>query len=352
MKPAARAGRDPATRSAPAKPARAKGSARAQAPVDALRLLERTASGDFPPTVYLEGSDEALKAAFLGELRRAWAAQVPEAPQARVLRPGEQDVDAILSAYQNVSLFAPRELTIVFDVEDLGRSEKKVDALAAGLARPAGGACLVLVESAGETVRKTLEPLRAACAVRVVADPAEPEALLHWARLRLAGSGSAADPGALEELLETCELDSLAFLNEVGKLVVLADAGGRVTVAQVRALSAPHVGADMPDFLQAVASGDAAGAAQRLERLLAAGENEGSILWALGHLVSASFTVTSNPYGWAKWKPASLALARRQSPDRRARALDAVYRAESAWKGGRTDVRSALEQATREVAAG
>src|SRR6266487_4216444 len=84
-KPAAKASRPPAARSAPAKPARAKGSARAGAPVEALQLLARAASGDFPPTVYLEGGDEALKAAFLAELRRAWAAEVPEAPQARVL---------------------------------------------------------------------------------------------------------------------------------------------------------------------------------------------------------------------------------------------------------------------------
>lgn len=56
--------------------------------------------------------------------------------------------------------------------------------------------------------------------------------------------------------------------------------------------------------------------------------------------------------GWAKWRDASFALARRRSPAARAEALDAVYRAEAAWKGGRADVRTALEQATREVAAG
>ena len=61
------------------------------------------------------------------------------------------------------------------------------------------------------------------------------------------------------------------------------------------------------------------------------------MLWALGHLVSSSFTATSG--GWAKWRDASFALARRRSAASRAQALDAVYRAESAWKGGRADVR-------------
>jgi len=48
-------------------------------------------------------------------------------------------------------------------------------------------------------------------------------------------------------------------------------------------------------------------------------------------------------------RDASFALARRRNPAARAQALDAVYRAEAAWKGGRADVRTALEQATREV---
>src|SRR5262249_17256850 len=143
---------------------------RAGVAMPALAVLERAAAGDFPATVYLEGPDEAGKAGFLRELRRAWAQARPGAPGARVMRPGEPDVDAILAAWQNVSLFAPRELTIVLQVEDLGRSEKRVEALADGVSRPAGGSCMVLVESESETPRKTLAPLRAACAVRVAAE--------------------------------------------------------------------------------------------------------------------------------------------------------------------------------------
>ena len=318
----------------------------------ALALLERAANGEFPASVYLEGPDEAVKAAFLAEFRRAWAQAVPEAAQARVLRPDESGVDAILAAYQNVSLFAPRELTVVFEVEDLGRSDKRIAALAEGLGVPAGGSCLVLVESAGETVRKMLEPLRAACAARVVAEPPGEEGLLRWGAVRLAAAGCRAEPGALEALLETCEHDALAFLNEAGKLAFLAGSEAQVTLAHVASLAAPQVGAELPDFLAAVAAGEEAMAAQRLERLLAAGESEGGVLWALGHLVSASFTISAGAFGgWAKWRPQSQALASRRDDRSRARALDAVYRAEAAWKGGRLDARTALEQATREVVA-
>ena len=318
----------------------------------ALALLERVASGEFPATVYLEGPEEAVKAAFLAEFRRAWASTVPEAPEARVLRPDESGVDAILSAYQNVSLFAPRKLTIVFEVEDVGRSEKRVAALAEGLRVPAGGSSLVLVESAGDSLRKTLEPLRAACAACVLAETPDEAGLLRWGALRLAAYGRRAEAGALEALLESCEHDALAFLNEVGKVGVLAGPDGVVTRAHVAMLVAPQISAELPHFLSAVAAGEEGLAAQRLERLLAAGESEGGVLWALGHLVSATFTMAASPWGgWAKWRPQSQALASRRDDRSRARALDAVYRAEAAWKGGRLDARTALEQATREVAA-
>src|SRR5262249_42833028 len=150
----------------------------------------------------------------------------------------------------------------------------------------AGGSCLVLVESASETVRKTLAPLRAACAVRVDAQPPAPAELLRWGVLRLAALGCRAEPGALEALLDTCEGEAIAFMNEVGKLAALAGEKGTVTRRHVAALTSPQVGAELSDYLAAVAAGDAARAALRLERVLAAGESEGSVLWALGHLVS------------------------------------------------------------------
>lgn len=276
----------------------------------------------------------------------------PGGAVARVMRPDEHGVEAILAAYQTVSLFVPRELTIVLEVEDLGRSEKRVAALAAGLAMPAGGSCLVLVESAAESTRKTMEPLRAACAARVDAQPpGEPE-LIEWGRRRLSALGCTAAPGSLEALLEPCEHEALAFLNEVGKLALLAGESGRVGAEQVRSLTAPRLGAELPDLLEAVAAGDSRRAALKLERVLAAGEDEGSVMWALGHLVTSTLSLANNPYGWARWKTASQALARRRRPAELVCALDAVYRAEAAWKGGRVDARSALEQATREVCAG
>ena len=101
--------------------------------------------GEFPRSLYLDGPSEPAKAAILADLRWSWAAKHPDSPPARVLRVAESGVDEILAAAQGGSLFAVPELTVVLEIEDLGKSEKKVAALADGLDRTSDAACLVLV---------------------------------------------------------------------------------------------------------------------------------------------------------------------------------------------------------------
>jgi len=261
----------------------------------------------------------------------------------RVLRPGEDDIDAMLNAYHGVSMFTPRELTIVLDIEELARSDKKVAALAAGLSRPGGESTLIVVESAADTPRKSLDPLRAACAAYWSAAPVTPPQLVAWGEARLAAWGLTAEGRVLQHLLSRCEGESVAFFNELSKLPALAE-DGRVTEAHVDALMRPTVGAEVSGYLAAIAAGQSAVAQSRLGRLLAAGEGEGAVLFALSNLVGGAMG------GWAKDRAASAALGRRLGPGRLARALDAVYRAEAAWKSGRLGAVTALEQATREIA--
>lgn len=309
-------------------------------------MLERAFSGTFPRSLWIEGPDEALKAAFLAGYRRAWAAAVPAAPAARVLWPGEDDVDAVLNAWQSVSMFTPRELTLVMGVEALARSEKRANELAAGLDRPGGESCIVLVEAAADKPRKTLAPVRAACEAVWEAEPQGQRGLVQWGAKRLAFESITAEPDALEALVGVCEAESAAFFSELSKLAGWAGPGGRVTAADVRSLSRPVIGSELPEYLLAVASGDAALAAKRLGRLLAARGSEGELMFALANLVGGALG------GWARWRDLSGVLQRRLSARQLAHALDAVYRAEAAWKGGRADALAALEQATRAVAAG
>ena len=331
-------------------PSRA-GSGRAGTPARGGDLFERFQAGAFPATLYAEGPSEPLKAALLGELRAAWAAGCPESPAAHVLRAADSSVEEILAAYQGGSLFSPRDLTIVLGVEDLSRSEKKIAGLAAGLARPAGGSCLVLVEAAAETERKTLEPLRSACEVRWAALPPGRRDLIAWGGRRLARAGLKCEAGLLESLADASEGDPLVFFSELGKLETLAPAPGAagprsVGRAELAMLLRPAVGADLPDFLAAVAMGDAARAARSLGRLLATGISEGTVLFALSNLVGGALG------GWSRYRDQSEVLRRRRPAPELTAALDALYRAEAAWKGGRADVIAVLEQATHAVAGG
>ncbi len=309
---------------------------------DALATIER---GQFPRSLYLDGPSEPLKAAILRDLRQAWREAVPAAPAARVLRAAESSVEEILAAHQGGSLFDPRELTLVLEVEDFAASERRVTALAEGLRRPAGDSALVLVESAAERPRKSLDPLRAACEARISAEPPDRAGLLAWGARRLGREQLTAEPGVLEAIADACELDALAFFSELSRLTGFAGAGGRLTKADCAALLRPAVGAGIPEYLTAVSRGEAAIAARRLGRLLAAGESEGTILFALTNLVGGALG------GWARERDLSATLRSRCAPGRLLRAMDALYRAEAAWKSGRADAVAVLEQATRAIAA-
>jgi DNA polymerase III delta subunit len=310
-----------------------------------LELLEGASRGEFPTSLYLEGPCEALKTALLGGLRHAWASRNPVSPLARVLRPAEDGVERVLDAYQGQSLFGAGDLIVVLEIEDLGRSEKRVAALAEGMSRGSGESCLVLVESAAESPRKSLDPLRAASEARWTALFPGRRELLEWGTSRLAREGISPEPGALEALADACEGDALAFLGELEKLCAWVGGGGHLRREEVLALLRPAVGAELPDFLATVAAGDSPLAAQRLVRLLASGVSEGSVVFALSNLVGGALG------GWSRHREASETLRRRLPPRSLARALDALYRAESAWKGGKADSVAVLEQATREIAA-
>lgn len=241
-------------------------------------------------------------------------------------------------------MFAPRELLVVLEIEDLGRTEKRVAALAAGLGRPVGGTSMVLVESAAETPRKSLEPLRAACAARVEALPPGRATLLAWGARRLSAAGITPAVGTVEAVVDACEGDAVVFFDELEKLSAWAGPGRRLTTADVATLLRPVVGADLPAYLAAVAAGDPPLAARRLGGLLSAGVGEGTVLFSLSNLVGGAMG------GWARFRETSAALQRRLPPRALARCLDGLYRAEAAWKGGRADAVAVLEQATRLVA--
>lgn len=344
MTPPSRKSSGTASRSTPSRATTARTTLRAPR-TGGRELLGAWDRGEFPSSLYLEGPSEALKTVWLAELKRLWKKSVEGDAAPRVFRAAETPVEEILAAFQGGSLFTPRDLVIVLDVEDLVRSEKKVVALAAGVARGGGESCIAILESANEKPPKTLEPLRVACQVRIDATPPSRPELLAWGARQLLAEERRAEPGVLEALADACEGEALAFFSELAKLCSFAGAKGTIALADAQAMLRPTVGAELPEYVSAVALGHTRLAAQRLGRILAAGVGEGQVMFSLANLVSGALG------GWKRFPDASEALRRRSSPGGLSLAMDAVYRAEAAWKGGRADVVAVLEQASRDICA-
>src|SRR5439155_21505703 len=113
---------------------------------------------------------------------------------------------------------------------------------------------MVLVESASDTPRKSLEPLRRACRVRIEAPPPGLTELVRWGERRFQREGFEVSPEVLRLLAETCEGDPLAYFSELDKLCIWAARDRRLTLNEVRALLRPVVGSELPDYLAAVAA--------------------------------------------------------------------------------------------------
>ena len=200
---------------------------------------------------------------LLAEFKAAWLAHSGGGAAGPGVAGRKSGVEGILASYHGASLFHPRELLIVLDIEDLGRSDKKIAALAEGIARHSETSTLILVESAAEAPRKTLAPLRESCQVVVEADPPTRPELLAWGETRFHRAGLEAEPGLIESIADACEGDALTFFNEIEKLSAYCGAAGRVRREDATTLLRPVVGAELPEYLIAVARGAGGRRAQR-----------------------------------------------------------------------------------------
>ena len=316
------------TKRAPSKKASA--APKAGGPAACEAWLARAA--DSPGTTYLSGNDEALKAEILHALKEAWLAAVPDSPPT-VLRAGEAGPSNVLNAVQGGSLFASRSLVIVLRVEDWARSSTVPVGVANALAPIPPENLLVFVESAGDSERKYLNPLRAACARVFALDGLPPSELRHWAERHALRQGLKLAPDAWEALFELPRLDTGEVFNELDKLAAWSD-GGTVSREQVLAIVHPAGGATLGDLADAVAERKASLAMDCLLRALEGGESPGSILFQLVSLLTGALRLGGGG-GWVRDRRRSSIIASRWSPAEISRGLDLLYRCERAWKTGK-----------------
>jgi DNA polymerase III delta subunit len=334
------------TKRAAAKPRRAAaGSApKAGGPAACEAWLARAA--DSPGTTYLSGNDESLKAEILHALKEAWLAAVPDSPPT-VLRAGEAGPSNVLGAVQGGSLFASRSLVIVLRVEDWARSASVPVAVGQALAQIPPENLLVFVESAGDSERKHLNPLRAACARVFALDGLPPSELRHWADRHASRSGLKLAPDAWDAIFELPRLDTGEVFNELDKLAAWAGAGGAVTREQALAIVHPAGGATLGDLADAVAERKGALAMDCLLRALEGGESPGSILFQLVSLLTGALRLSGAGGGWVRDRRRSSVIAARWNPAEIARGLDLLYRCELSWKSGRAPDETLLVRAVQ-----
>jgi DNA polymerase III delta subunit len=327
--PKAPAAKKPAARRA-ASPA---GTApRAGGPAACEAWLARCAES--PGTTYLQGQDEALKTEILTALKESWLAAVPDAPPT-VLRAGEAGPGAVLNAVQGGSLFASRSLVIVLKVEDWARSSTTPIAVAHGLAAIPPENLLVLVESAGDSERKYLNPLRAACARVFALDGLPPSELRPWAERHARRAQVTLTPDAWDALFDLPRLDTGEAFNELDKLAAWAGRGGKVSGADVVALAHPAGGATLGALADAVAARRGAEAMDLLLRALESGESPGTVMFQLVSLLTGALRLRGGARGWVRDRARSERIANGWHAEEIARGLDLLYRCERAWKTGR-----------------
>jgi DNA polymerase III delta subunit len=315
---------------------------RAGGPAACEAWLARAAGS--PGTTYLSGNDESLKAEILHALKEAWLAAVPDSPPS-VLRAGEAGPSGVLGAVQGGSLFASRSLVIVLRVEDWARSSSIPIAVGQALAQIPPENLLVFVESAGDSERKHLNPLRAACARIFALDGLPPSELRHWADRHARRHGLALAGDAWDALFDLPRLDTGEVFNELDKLAAWAGEGGAVTREQTLALVHPAGGATLSDLADAVASRNGALAMDCLLRALEGGESPGSILFQLVSLLTGALRLKGGGGGWVRDRRRSGIIAQAWSSEDIARGLDLLYRCERAWKTGRAPDETLLVRA-------
>jgi hypothetical protein len=227
-------------------------------------------------------------------------------------------------------VFASRSLVIVLR-RGLGALGDGARRRGAALAPIPPENLLVFVESAGDSERKHLNPLRAACAAccprRPAAERAPP---LGRPPRRAPGLRSRPTPGTLFELPR---LDAGEVFNELDKLAAWAgpDAGA---VTREQALAIVHPAGARRSATSPTPSPSAAPRSRWTVSARARGRESPLDPVPAGDAVPGALRLSGGGGGWVRDRRRSGLIARTGRPPT-SHAADLLYRCERAWKTGR-----------------
>ena len=237
-------------------------------------------------TVYIfYGEESYLREHYLSQMRRQLAPDGFEEFNFHRLEGKGLTVQALTDAVEAMPMMAQRTMVQVTDWDLFKLNEEQRNGFAALLADFPEYCCLVLVyDQIAYKPNKTYKKLCAALEAHTQAVQFKEQSqneILKWISKRFKAAGHTIDAPAAEHLIFTCGSLMNGLIPEIGKIAAYAK-GERITKADIDAVAAPVLEAQVFEMTRAVSKGDFNRAAEVLGSLLKLQEEPFLLLSLMG----------------------------------------------------------------------
>lgn len=248
------------------------------------RLKEALASGDLGTVYIFHGEESYLREYYLSEMKKELVAGF-ESFNYHKLEGKGLTVQALTEAVEAMPMMAQRTMVQVVDWDLYKLGEEQRSALIALLEDFPPYCCLVIVYDQLEyKPNRTYKKLYAALdrqAQTVKFEEQSQNEILKWVARRFKAAGHTIDAPTAEHLLFTCGCLMNGLIPEIGKIAAYAK-NERITKADIDAVAAPVLEAQVFDMTGAVSKGDFDRAAEVLGTLLKLQEEPFMLLALMG----------------------------------------------------------------------
>ena len=258
-----------------------------------VKLKKDLAEGEIGPAYLFHGEESYLREYYLSQLRERLVPAGVEAFNFHRLEGRGLTAQALTEAVEAMPMMAERTMVQVTDWDLFKLAEEQRKPLIALLEDLPYYCCLVFVyEHLEYKPVKTYKKLCAALekSVQVVKfEEQDQREILKWISRRFKAAGRSIDAETAEHLIFTCGSLMNGLIPEIGKIAAYAR-GERITKADIDAVAAPVLEAQVFEMTGALSKGDFDRAAEVLGTLLKLQEEPFLILAMIGREVRRLYT--------------------------------------------------------------
>ena len=258
-----------------------------------VKLKKDLAEGEIGPAYLFHGEESYLREYYLSQLREQLVPAGVEAFNFHRLEGRGLTAQALTEAVEAMPMMAERTMVQVTDWDLFKLAEEQRKPLIALLEDLPDYCCLVFVyEHLEYKPVKTYKKLCAALekSVQVVKfEEQDQREILKWISRRFKAAGRSIDAETAEHLIFTCGSLMNGLIPEIGKIAAYAR-GERITKADIDAVAAPVLEAQVFEMTGALSKGDFDRAAEVLGTLLKLQEEPFLILAMIGREVRRLYT--------------------------------------------------------------